>query len=146
MPVSVSKDQQTVRFESEGMVLWYGTPDAPAPSGDLAAAPSDTTVTVAVQPPSESNSVQVRYRVNGGSDQTLSAALRRQDFVRKAQYFAAKFPPFRAGDRVDYVAVARAPGMQVPSPEEAAAFPSSFKVVPAIKGSRGRKLGRGRPW
>jgi hypothetical protein len=122
-----------MRFQNEGMVLWYGTPDAPAPSGDVAIAPGSqqamVTVTVALQPPSGSNSVRVRYRVNGGSPLTLSAALQREDLRRKAQYFSVTFPPFQAGDKIEYLAIGSAPGKQVPSAAEATTLPSSFQIA-----------------
>ena len=121
------------RFQNEGMVLWYGTPDAPAPSGDVAIGPGSrqamVTLTVALQPPSGSNSVRVRYRVNGGSALTLSAALQREDLTKKAQYFSVKFPPFQAGDKIDYIVIGSAPGKQVPSAAEATTLPSSFQIA-----------------
>jgi hypothetical protein len=122
-----------MRFQNEGMVLWYGTPDAPAPSGDVAIPPGSrqaiVTMTVALQPPSGSNSVRVRYRVNGGSPLTLHAALQREDLVIKAQYYSVKFPPFQAGDKIDYVVIGSAPGKQVPSAAEATTLPSSFQIA-----------------
>jgi hypothetical protein len=118
-----------MRFEYDSMVLWYGTADAPAPTGSVPASSGSTvTIAVAVQPPSVSNTVQVIYRVNGGAPATVNAAVQRQDLVQKVQYFSARLPAFQIGDRIDYVAVARSPGRQVPSPSDAATFPSSFNV------------------
>jgi Tc toxin complex TcA C-terminal TcB-binding domain/Neuraminidase-like domain len=125
-----------MRFEHGGMLLWFGTADAPAPTGSVPlSSANQAAVTVAVQPPSASNSVQVIYRVNGGTAATVNAKILRQDLVRKVQYFSARLPAFRAGDKVEYVAVARSPGKQVPSPSDSAKFPSSFNVAPTVQGS-----------
>jgi len=119
-----------MRFENDNMALWLGTADAPAPSGSVSpSSANQATVTVAVQPPSVSNSVQVIYRVNGGSPATVNAKVLRQDPVQKVQYFSTRLPAFQAGDKVEYVAVAHSPGRQVPSPSVSATFPSSFDVA-----------------
>jgi len=124
-----------MRFELDGMVVWYGTADAPAPTGTVSPVSGSNqatvTIVVAVQPPSVSNSVQISYRVNGGSPAVANADLQKQDLVQKAQYFSAKLPVFKAGDNVDYVAIARSPGRQVPSASDAATFPSSFHIAGA---------------
>jgi hypothetical protein len=119
-----------VRFQNDGMVLWYGTSDAPAPTGPVSSA-SGNQVTVAVQPPSPSNSVQIVYRVNGGVNATVSAQVSRQDLVQKVQYFQGNFPTFHPGDKVDYVAIARAPGKQVPSAADAANLSTTFNIAGA---------------
>jgi len=133
-----------VRFEFDNMTLWYGTSDAPAPTGAVTASSGNqatVTVTVAVQPPSVSNSVQVIYRVNGAAKATVNAMVTKQDLINKVQYFSAPLPAFQVGQQVDYIAVARSPGRQVPSPADATTFPSSFNVVgaastaPAASGS-----------
>jgi hypothetical protein len=122
-----------VRLQNDGMVLWYGTNDAPAPTGAVSPGPDGShatvTIAVAVQPPSVSNTVQVSYRVNGGSPAVVNAALGKQDLVLKIQYFSAQLPAFRVGDNVDYVAVARSPGRQVPAASDATTFPSSFSIA-----------------
>jgi hypothetical protein len=86
-------------------------------------------ITAGVQPPSASNSVAVRYRINGGPPQTVAAGFQRHDIVRKAQYFSAKLCGLKAGDWVDYLPICRCPGRQIPGPDETANFPSSFRVV-----------------
>jgi hypothetical protein len=116
-----------VRFQNDGMVLWYGTSDAPAPIGPVSSA-SGSQITVGVQPPSPSNSVQIIYRINGGATATVNAAVSRQDLVQKVQYFQGKLPAFHPGDKVDYVAVARAPGKQVPSTADAANLSTTFNI------------------
>ncbi len=121
-----------MRFDYDNMVLWYGTSDAPAPTDSVtpsSGGQSSVTITVAVQPPSASNSVQISFRLNGTPQPPLTATQVRQDVVQKIQYFSAKLPSLKVGDRVDYIAVARSPGRQVPSPSDAATFPSSFTVA-----------------
>jgi Tc toxin complex TcA C-terminal TcB-binding domain/Neuraminidase-like domain/Salmonella virulence plasmid 28.1kDa A protein len=124
-----------MRFEHDGLVLWYGTPDASAPTGPVAAASRSNQATVrivvGVQPASVSNNVQVTYRVNEGTPASVKAVPQRQDLVRKTQYFVAKLPAFQVGDKIDYIVLARAPGRQVPTAGEAATYPVSFTVVAA---------------
>jgi hypothetical protein len=122
-----------MRFEEGGLSLWYGTADAAAASGELLAAngsgQAQVSITVGMQPPSASNAVEVTYRVNGGSPSTVAAVLLSHDAQRQAQYFQAKLPAFHVGDRVDYLVVGRAPGHQVPGPQQAGQFTTSFHVV-----------------
>src|SRR5215472_9225823 len=121
-----------MRFENDGIGLWYGTGDAPAPVGEVEAASGSeealVSITAAVQPPSASNSVEVTYRINGGSPTTVAGALLSHDLHQQAQYFQVKLPPFHVGDTVEYRVVAHAPGHQVP--QQTGQFTSSFRVVP----------------
>src|SRR6266700_6932688 len=107
-----------MRFEHDGMVLWYGTPDAPAPSDTVTVSrgsdQASVTVKVGVQPPSASNLVTVHYNVNGGPPQTVVAGFLQHDVDQKAQYFAVRLPALLVGDKVDYIAICRCPGRQVP--------------------------------
>src|SRR5215471_11535496 len=130
-----------MRFEHDGIALWYGTPDAPAPGDTVPVADgtheASVTITVGVQPPSASNSVSVSYSVNNGLPHTVAAGFLQHDVHQKAQYFAARLPVLQAGDKVDYTVLCRCPGRQVPSPEEAQNSGASFRVtgareVPAI--------------
>src|SRR6516225_3920113 len=124
-----------MHYKQNGTSLWYGTPDAPAPEGDLPASPtgraSGITLTFAVQPIGARNAVELRYRVNGGGSVRLSASLAHTDIRASAQYFTAHLPEFRVGDTVEYVGVASWPGGQVPTADVASTFPSSFHVVAA---------------
>jgi hypothetical protein len=128
-----------MRYERSGKSLWYGTSDAPAPEGQLFVSPMDRaiglTLTVGLHPISYRNSVEVRYRVNGGESSRVQAYLVRTDIGADTQYFVAHLPEFNIEDRVDYIAVATWRGGQVPAEAEAATFPSSFKVV----GATGKK-------
>jgi hypothetical protein len=115
------------------MSLWFGTADAPAPEDTVEASGSglaQVSVTVAMQPPSASNSVEVTYRVNGGAPATVPAALLTHDPQQRAQYFRAQLPAFHVGDTVEYRVVGRAPGHQVPGARQAGQFAASFRVVP----------------
>jgi len=124
-----------MRYEQSGTSLSYGTPDAPAPEGDITASAngraSGIHITIAIQPIGARNTVEVRYRVNGGAGFRLQASLAQTDVRTNTQYYVATFPEFHVGDTVEYIALATWPGGQVPSAAQASTFPSSFKTVAA---------------
>src|SRR3712207_1065617 len=115
-----------MRFEHEGLTLWYGTEDTSAPEGDVPAHGA-LTITIGVQPVDASNSVEVRYRVNQEPVQTVTGTWLRNDVTGKTQYFQARLPALRVGDTVEYMAICRCAGRQVPSPEQAQRLESSFR-------------------
>ena len=117
-----------MKFEEQGMSLWYGTTDAPAP-GETVQDTTEVSITVGVQPISASNGVAIVYRINQGPIETVAARWLRNDPARKAQYFRAILPAFRAGDKVEYVATCRCGGRQIPSLEASEQLPSSFQVA-----------------
>src|SRR6266487_6222661 len=118
-----------MRFEHEGMSLWYGTPDAPAPRETVPAG-TGITITVGVQPMNVGNKVEVLYRINQGSTEQVAAQWLRNDTYKKSQYFRASLPAFRTGDTVEYTALCRRAGRQVvPAAEETEHFASSFRVI-----------------
>ncbi len=117
-----------MRFEHEGMALWYGMPDTPAPEGVVQAG-SDIAVTIAVKPADASNRVELIYRRDQGTVETVPAKWLRHDLSNNAQYFKARFPAFRVGDTIEYIAVCYCAGRQVPSRSEAQQLASSFHVV-----------------
>jgi len=117
-----------MRFEHEGISLWYGTPDAPAPE-QVVRAGAEIDITVGVHPVDSSNRVEIRYRVNQGAIETTSARWLKTDPSGKAQYFRARLPGFRAGDIVEYLVICGCAGRQVPSQDEAHKFASSFRVI-----------------
>jgi hypothetical protein len=121
-----------MRFQHEGMSLWYGTSDAPAPN-ELVTPGTEVIVTVGVEPADASNRIEVSYRLNGGSTQTAPTRWLRGSSSGEAQYFEAHLGPFRDGDRVEYSAICKCAGRQVPSAEEAAKFASSFQVTADAK-------------
>lgn len=121
-----------MRFEQEGISLWYGTPDAPSPgAGEAVQTAREVTITVGVQPIDTSNKIEVLYRTNQGPTKSVAAKWLRNDFSRGAQYFSVHLPPFLVGDVVEYTVICRFAGRQVPSPEQAKHFASSFYVTGA---------------
>jgi hypothetical protein len=80
-----------MRFEHQGMCLWYGAPDAPAPSETV---PTGTgiPITIAVQPANARNRVEVLYRMNRGPTETAPARWVRNDPAGKTQYYRANLP------------------------------------------------------
>jgi len=119
-----------MHYEHEGISLWYGTSDAPAPEGAVDAG-TGISATIAVQPVDASNKVTVFYRVNQGPIETLAARWLQHDHTNKIQYFRAHFPAFRVGDTVEYTAVCHCAGRQVPDHAEAQQLRSSFNIVTA---------------
>lgn len=118
-----------MNFSHDGLSLWYGTPDAPAP-GDAGVVPrGGASLIVAVRPISPANTVTVRYRVDGGREQRLYAREHKTDYAANSHYFIAKFPELRGG-LVEYLPVLGSAGRQVPAPQLARHYPSSFRVAP----------------
>ena len=122
-----------MRFDHDGMSLWYGTSDAPAP-GETVHAGAAITIDVGVQPTDASNRVDVLYRVNDGAVQTVPAKWIRNNVSTNAQYHRVYLPPYRPGDKVDYIAVCHCAGRRVPSQQDIQRLTSSFRVVEAEAG------------
>jgi hypothetical protein len=122
-----------VRFELAGKSVWYGTPDAPAPVGTVTAGPTHAaagvTVTVGVQPLNASYRVELHYRVNGGAPAKIPAVLFRTDVRAGSQYFTARLPNLRAGDKVEYGVLCTLGTLQFPQPGPPHVLPTSFHVV-----------------
>ena len=116
-----------VQLAHDGLELWYGTPDAPAPDGTTEQR-QGVSVTVGVRPANPSNAVSVRYRVDGRGVETVSAPLVANDFQKRTQYFRATFPTFWSGETVEYVPVVSCEGRRAPDPATAGSFPSSFRL------------------
>jgi hypothetical protein len=119
-----------VHFAHDGLKLWYGTPDAPAPDGTTERR-QGVSVTVGVRPANPSNAVSVRYRVDGRGVEAVSAPLVANDFRRRAQYFRATFPTFWSGETVEYLPVVSCGGRRAPDPATASTFPSAFRLSEA---------------
>jgi hypothetical protein len=117
-----------VQFNHEGLTLWYGTEDTPAPQGKDVIG-QGTCITVGVSPINSSNQVVVHYCVDGGTAQTLSAILVQTDHRQGKQYFRATFPDFWSGERVAYRAVLSCAGRQVPDIETARRYTESFALA-----------------
>lgn len=120
-----------MNLQNDGLSLWYGTPDAPAPGDGGAAARRGASVIMGVQPPNPTNTALVRYRVDGGIIQLAAGREVRVDLDRQVQYFEAKFPEFVTGDVVEYAPVVTCGGRQVPAPPLANDFRSRFRLAPA---------------
>ena len=131
-----------VQLAHDGLELWYGTADAPAPDGTTEQR-QGVSVTVGVRPANPSNAVSVRYRVDGRGVETVSAPLVANDFQKRTQYFRATFPTFWSGETVEYVPVVSCEGRRAPDPATAGTFPSSFQLGEA---SSARRLPSQRPF
>jgi hypothetical protein len=118
-----------MKLTNEGLTLWYGTPDAPAPFDGEVVQRSGASLVVGVHPAKPTNAVCVRYRVDGGGVQTVPGRELRTDFDRQAQYFSVTFPAFPTGDLVEYSPVLSCAGRQVPPPHTADRFPSKFRLA-----------------
>jgi hypothetical protein len=117
-----------MQLAHDGLTLWYGTPDAPAPL-DSEEDRSQLSVTVGAMPSNPSNTVSVRYRVDGGPVQTVHARRTQTDFSRRADYFQASLPNIWSGDTVTYLPILTCAGRRAPDPQTAATFPSSFRLA-----------------
>src|SRR5437667_6165447 len=115
-----------MRMSQGGVSVWYGTSDAPAPSGVIASG-GDTSVTIGIEPPDPHASISVLYRINYGAPQTVAAQPAHQDHSGH-QYFRAHLTGFEEGDEVEYVAIYRAGDHQIPSNQEAESHVASFTV------------------
>jgi hypothetical protein len=114
----------------EGLSLWYGTPDASAPGDDGVVPRKGASLVVGVRPANPTNSVLVRYRVDGGMVQSVPGRELRTDYDRQAQYFGVTFPAFPTGNVVEYSPVLACGGREVPPPHIASRFPSKFQLAP----------------
>ena len=122
------------RYTQNGLTLWYGTEDAPAPlQGETPR--GDVAITIAVQPPHPSNRVVIRYRIAGGAVKTLSAILTSTDYAGATQYFRAVFTDLPSGAAVHYSPVVMCGGRQAPDVATAATLPASFRYesVPTLR-------------
>jgi hypothetical protein len=120
-----------MRVEHDGITLWFGTSDAPAPSGAIAP-DSSISFCVGVHPADAANRVKISYRTQGQpNEEAVQLRWWRNDVSDKTQYFRTRLPAsrFRAGETVEYTAICRCIGRQVPSPGEAERLVASFHVV-----------------
>ena len=82
-----------------------------------------------LKPPSPSNAVTVRYRVNGGPIKHLRAIAGQSDYRQNTQYFHAAFPNLAAGQSVDYSVIGSCAGRQVPDSGSSNEFSHSFRIA-----------------
>ena len=137
----------SVKLTHDGLSLWYGTPDAPAPGDEGVVPRSGTSLVVGVHPANPTNTVLVRYRIDRGVVQTAPGRELRTDYDRRAQYFLVAFPPFPVGDLVEYAAVLGCGGRQVPSAAVASRLSSTFRLAPKEPAAKAvcRASSSGRP-
>jgi hypothetical protein len=135
-----------VRLTNDGLSLWYGTPDAPAPGDDGIVPRRGASLVVGVHPANPTNAVRVQLRVDGGITQTAPGRELRTDHDRQSQYYMVAFPAFPSGDLVEYSVIASCGGRQVPPPHIASRFPSKFRLptkeTPAPKTLSARQSSR----
>lgn len=117
-----------MRYTHEGMTLWTGTQDAPAP-GDTVSAGAPISIMIGVQPANASNQVEVIYRVNEKPPKILPTNWIRNDLSGKTQYFKAALPIFQEGDTVEYTVFFRCAGHRIPPAAEAQKLTAFFDVT-----------------
>jgi hypothetical protein len=133
-----------MHLEHQDLTLWYGTSDAPAPEGSVLVG-TKIAITVGIKPVDITNKIELLYKVNEGVAEKIVAEWLRHDIVEQAQYFIAYFPTFNVGDIVQYTVIGRLAGRQVPSPEEASQFKSSFRVISVDARSMNTEIDRENP-
>lgn len=112
-------------------MLWYGTPDAPAPPEENAPR-NGATLIVGVAPASPSNGVEVRYRIDGKGYRQLRARQLQLDARRSVQYFEATFPCLTSGQVVEFTPILYCSGRQVPPANVASGFISKFSLAESV--------------
>ena len=116
-----------MKFSHDGLILWYGTPDAPAPP--LVVDASDKiSIRIGVYPSSPNNRVQVSYQIDNGCNRTISAILVQSNPTQNTQYFEAFWPKSLSGERVDYYVLLTCSGRQAPDIKTASHSFSSFQL------------------
>lgn len=120
-----------MNISHEGLSLWYGTPDAPAPGDEGIVPRRGASLVVGVHPAHPANTLDVRYRVDGGIEQRVAGRQLRTDYAKEIQYFGVSFPEFFSGHTVEYLPVLGCGGRQVPPASASTRFPSKFHLAPA---------------
>lgn len=113
-------------FANQLSRLWFGTHDAPAPTENVSAA-DRVQLRIAVEPATPLNQVHVRYRVNGGVQRLLTAALDRGESSSKIQIFKVQFPLLVPGTVVEYAPFLTRAGQVLDSLIDGR-FPAKFAV------------------
>ena len=119
-----------MQFTNDGLSVWYGTPDAPAPGDGGVVRREGAALVIGVRPAHPLSTVLVQFRVDGGRVQSVPGREVRTDHDRQVQYFAAAFPAFITGDVVEFSVTLSCVGRQVPAPHLADRFPSKFRLAP----------------
>lgn len=117
-----------MEFCHDGLKLWYGTDDAPAPENVIASR-RNISITVGVYPLSPANRVMVYYRLGqNGLVQMISGVLQHSDYAASTQYFSAHFPILLTPQKVEYLVKLSCSGRQVPDVFNTQQFPSAFVI------------------
>lgn len=118
-----------MKLTHDGLTIWYGTPDAPAPFDQEVVGRDGVSLVVGVTPASPTNSVAVQYRVDKGFVQSVPGVEVHVDRDRDAQYFVVRFPSFSSGNCVEYWPSFHCGGRRVPGEHQR--FPrSAFRLAP----------------
>ncbi|HMQ59828.1 MAG TPA: neuraminidase-like domain-containing protein, partial [Flavilitoribacter sp.] len=102
-----------MKIKKNGISLWYGTEDAPAPRG-MVSVDKPIEIMVAVKPADLTNQVFIFFMVNDQPQEPVAASFYRNNQLGNVQYFRAELPPLKAGDQVYYGALCHSRGLQVP--------------------------------
>jgi len=119
-----------MRYTNEGLTLWYGTEDTPAPEG-LVESSENLNVVVGVSPANPSNTVSVLYRVNRGLEHTIRATLLRTEYDANRQYFQAPFPMLPPESKIEYTVIGESSGRRVPDPCTMTRLNRQFEILRA---------------
>jgi hypothetical protein len=122
-----------MNLSHDGLTLWYGTPDTPAPASEEVIARRGVSIVVGAHPYNPLNSVRICYRVDDGLTHTLPGREIRVDYARNAQYFAVIFPTLITGEGVEYGVTLQCGGRQVPAPQLATRLRSRFRLEPKLR-------------
>ena len=120
-----------MRYNNEGLTLWYGSEDTPAPEGVVESG-DNLSVIAAVSPANPSNTVSLLYRVEGGFERTVRATLLRIENGAGQQYFKAVFPRLSPGSKVEYTIIGENSGRRVPNPCAMTVLTRQFEVQSAF--------------
>lgn len=88
-------------LDSHGLRIWYGTDDAPAPTGSVPSG-SPVVVRIGAQPDGPQLTITVRYRRQAGTWMVLKALPVGEREGNGARYFDATFPSLAPGTSIEY--------------------------------------------
>ena len=114
-----------MQFYNDGIKLWYGTDETPAPQGNQVSR-ERAEIMVGVSPAHPSNRVIVQYCVDDGTLQTVFGIPTQIEHGSGTQFFRAIFPPFMTGKQVQYRVILYCSGRQVPNIKTAQQFTGAF--------------------
>lgn len=118
-----------MEYTYQGLKVWYGTPDAPAPLDNEVQPRRGNSVVVGVQPAGPLNVVMVQYCVDDGPVRTVRAIKFKEDLTRKTEYFRAQLPDFWRGHVVTYLPVVSAVNRRRQFADCTRTFSSSFRLA-----------------